>query len=60
LGLKGHRIGGARVSQRHCGFIINEGSATSADVRALIDLIRERINRTFGIELELEVCLWSQ
>lgn len=60
LGLKGYRIGGARVSHRHCGFIINEGSATSADVRALIDLIRERINRTFGIELELEVCLWSQ
>jgi len=60
LGLKGRRIGGARISPRHCGFIVNEGSASYADVRSLIDLIRNEISRTFGIGLELEVCLWGR
>ena len=59
LGLKGRRYGGARVSSLHGGFIVNEGSATSADVRALIDLIRTRVRRAYGIELELEIRLWS-
>ncbi|HOS24480.1 MAG TPA: UDP-N-acetylmuramate dehydrogenase [Thermotogota bacterium] len=59
LGLKGRRYGGARVSSLHGGFIVNEGSATSADVRALIDLIRTRVHQAYGIELELEIRLWS-
>jgi len=57
--LKGRRYGGARVSSLHGGFIVNEGSATSADVRALIDLIRTRVHQAYGIELELEIRLWS-
>ncbi len=56
-GLKGHRIGGAEVAGKHANFIVNRGQATAADVRALIDLIRETIRERFGVELELEILL---
>jgi UDP-N-acetylmuramate dehydrogenase len=53
-GLKGKRIGGAQVSEKHANFIINTGSATAADIEALIDEVRATVQRQFGVELELE------
>jgi len=57
VGLRGHRIGGAQVSDRHCNFFINAGGARGSEVKALIDLARQRVRDQFGIELELEVGL---
>ena len=54
-GLKGYAIGGAQVSEKHAGFVINRGGATFDDVLRLIDHIRETVLRTSGIELETEV-----
>ncbi len=54
-GLKGYRIGGAMVSELHANFLINTGSATAADVRALIRHIQAEVARQFGIRLEPEV-----
>jgi UDP-N-acetylmuramate dehydrogenase len=59
LGMKGHRIGGAVVSERHANFIVNRGGATAADIFRLMDMIRERIHRAHGIELEEEVIVWK-
>jgi UDP-N-acetylmuramate dehydrogenase len=50
-GLKGHRIGGARISERHANFVVNEGSATAADIRALVELARTTVRERFGVEL---------
>jgi UDP-N-acetylmuramate dehydrogenase len=55
LGLKGYRIGGAQVSEKHAGFIVNGGSARAADVLALIQHIREQVQANFGVWLETEV-----
>lgn len=54
-GLMGERIGGAAVSLKHAGFIVNLGGATAADVLALIDRIKERVLLEFGISLETEI-----
>lgn len=54
-GLKGIRIGGARVSSVHANFIINEGKATARDVCVLMSLIRERVKEQTGIVLEPEI-----
>ncbi len=54
-GLKGYQIGGAAVSEKHAGFIINKGGATAADVCALIAYIQETVKARFGVELECEV-----
>ncbi len=54
-GLKGKRVGGAMISEKHTNFIINAGNATSRDIRDLIDLVREEIFKKFAIELEPEV-----
>ena len=54
-GLKGYTIGGAQVSEKHAGFVINVGNATASDVLALIDHIREVIKENVGIVLETEV-----
>lgn len=54
-GLKGTRIGGAEVSTKHAGFIVNRGGATAKDVQALIALIRERVQKETGYWLECEV-----
>ncbi len=53
-GLKGLKVGGAEVSEKHGNFIINTGKATSSDIIALIELIREKVQGKFGITLELE------
>lgn len=54
-GLKGHRHGGAMVSDKHANFILNMGDATAADVEALIDQVRAAVERASGVRLELEV-----
>jgi UDP-N-acetylmuramate dehydrogenase len=59
LGLKGHGVGDARVSDRHANFFINAGRASSADMVALIAEVRERVRRTYGLELENEVIVWD-
>ena len=53
-GLKGTRVGGAVVSEKHAGFIVNDGDATAADVQALVKLIQSRVKAEFGVSLECE------
>lgn len=54
-GLRGYRIGDAQVSEKHCGFVVNRGHATSAEVRQLIQDVQKKVKETFGVELEPEV-----
>ena len=54
-GLKGLSVGGAQVSEKHAGFIINKGGATQADVLELVDQVRQRVLKDTGVELELEL-----
>ncbi len=54
-GLKGMRVGGAEIAQKHANYIVNLGGASSADVLGLIEIARERVFNEFGVELELEV-----
>lgn len=54
-GLRGYRVGGAQVSEKHCGFVINAGGATAADVRALIQDVQNKVYEKFGVMLEPEV-----
>jgi len=58
LGLKGHRVGDAMVSDRHANFFINVGNASCADMLKLIDGVRDRVRTAYGIELENEVIVW--
>lgn len=58
LGLKGHRVGDAMVSERHANFFVNSGSASCTDMLKLIDDVRERVRTAYGIELENEVIVW--
>jgi UDP-N-acetylenolpyruvoylglucosamine reductase len=60
LGLKGERVGDAEISTVHGNFIINRGSATSADVLALIRRVRAKVREARGIELEPEVLLYGR
>jgi len=55
LGLKGYTIGGAQVSEKHGGFIINKGNATAKDVKDLIEYIVNKVKEEYNIELEPEV-----
>jgi UDP-N-acetylmuramate dehydrogenase len=59
LGLKGTRLGGAVVSELHANFIVNRYQATATDILKLMDLIRERILKAYGLELEEEVIVWK-
>jgi len=54
-GLRGYRIGGAQVSEKHCGFVINAGGATAKDVRALMDHVISTVQEKYGVTLEPEV-----
>jgi len=58
-GLKGLKIGGAGVSEKHANFIVNLGSATAHDVRALINMIKRGVFEKTGVSLEEEVELWG-
>ena len=48
-------MGDAQVSQKHCGFVVNKGEATAADVLALIKDVQETVLKQFGVKLEPEV-----
>ncbi len=54
-GLRGYRIGGAQVSEKHCGFVINSGGASAADIREVIAEVQERVRDRFHVRLEPEV-----
>ncbi|GAB4250242.1 MAG: hypothetical protein OHK005_17180 [Candidatus Methylacidiphilales bacterium] len=60
LGLKDHRIGGARISPVHANFIVNEGGATAEDVLELMDLVRNTAARVRGIDLEPELIVLGE
>ena len=57
-GLKGYQVGGAAVSQKHAGFVVNLGDATAADVTALLKQVSDRVFSSSGIRLEPEVRIW--
>ena len=59
VGLKGYSIGGAQVSEKHAGFIINKGNATAADVIALVRLVRAAVEEVYHYRLECEIRLIS-
>ncbi len=54
-GLRGFRIGGARVSEKHCGFVVNTGTASAADIRDVIEEVQQKVKEKFGVSLEREV-----
>ena len=54
-GLKGLRVGGAQVSEKHANFIVNTGEATAADIEALIERVQAEVERVHGVRLEPEV-----
>lgn len=54
-GLRGFQVGGAQVSEKHCGFVINKGQATAADILSLIEQVSDRVEAKFGVRLEPEV-----
>lgn len=55
LGLKGHSVGGAQISEKHAGFIINKDKATCKDVKDLIAFVKEKVKESYGVDLECEV-----
>ena len=59
-GLRGLTVGGAQVSRKHTGFVVNAGGATSADVRALIAEVQRRVREHSGVELSPEVRMWGR
>jgi UDP-N-acetylmuramate dehydrogenase len=54
-GLKGLQVGGAQVSEKHCGFVINKENATAADIVELMKQVSDIVKEKFGVELEAEV-----
>ena len=59
-GLKGYRIGGAEVSEKHTNFIINRGNATSSDIYNLIKYIQEQVYNSTGVKLETEIKMMGE
>ena len=57
-GLKGYRIGGAAVSEKHAGFVVNMGGATAKDVKELLEDVSGKVFDKTGIRLEPEVRIW--
>ena len=53
--MMGYTVGGAQVSQKHAGFVINAGKATAEDVIKLTEDVKKKVKKQFGVELELEV-----
>ena len=58
-GMRGFAIGGAQVSVKHCGFVVNAGNASAADVRAVISAVQEAVLHRSGVALEPEVRFWE-
>ncbi len=58
-GMQGHRVGGAQVSTKHAGFVVNCGDATAADVRRVIADVQAKVRERSGVALEPEVRLWG-
>ncbi|MBQ8782922.1 MAG: UDP-N-acetylmuramate dehydrogenase [Clostridia bacterium] len=58
-GLKGVSVGGAQVSEKHAGFVINKGNATAKDVMALVELIQKKVKEDSGVDLEPEIKIFS-
>lgn len=56
-GLRGFTVGGAQVSEKHCGFVINRGNATAKDVLKVIETVQDKVFEEFGVRLETEVCI---
>ncbi|MBO4458811.1 MAG: UDP-N-acetylmuramate dehydrogenase [Butyrivibrio sp.] len=56
-GLRGYTVGGACVSEKHCGFVVNKGSATSSDIYKVIDDVRKKVHESYGVLLEPEVIM---
>lgn len=54
-GLRGYRVGGAQVSEKHCGFVINKGGATAGEICQLIQEVSDKVKQQFGVTLEPEV-----
>src|SRR5271170_8413191 len=54
-GCRGLRLGGAQVSELHCNFLINTGSASAADIEGLGEVVRRRVADRFGVELQWEI-----
>ena len=54
-GLRGYQVGGAQVSEKHCGFVINTGNATAKDVTTLMSDVQRIVLEKFGVKLEPEV-----
>ena len=54
-GFRGFSVGGAQVSEKHCGFVINRGGATAGDVKELCRQVALGVREQFGVELEMEV-----
>lgn len=54
-GLRGYQVGGAQVSEKHCGFVINKSGATAADIRKLMQDVRTEVEKQFNVTLEPEV-----
>lgn len=54
-GLRGYTVGGAQVSEKHCGFVVNKGNATSKDVKELMQYVSDEVFRQFGIRIEPEI-----
>ncbi len=58
-GMRGHTVGGAQVSQKHCGFVVNTGTATAEDVLGVIRDVQKAVLDTAGVELQTEVRMWG-
>ena len=54
-GLRGFQVGGAQISEKHCGFVINKDNATAADIVELMNKVAEKVREDFGVQLEPEV-----
>ena len=58
-GMKGFTMGGAQVSEKHCGFVVNKGNAAYDDVISVINAVKSSVKETSGIALECEVIIWE-
>lgn len=60
LGLKSLRVGGAEVSEKHAGFIVNRGGACQSDVVTLVEIVKKRVRESTGVDLRTEIEIWKE